>query len=296
MMSLDRHATSQAESATRLRYEEVLDNLALIANSEESLPAYSSIFTCLVQLNDTGQLMSTTIWQYIRLAPLFAAIKAKAGFTGVKQQGFMSQAANPQLMRQVLQNWSLDPVIVPEKLEAMRSACRWVVYGPERLGLEEMSLLKGPDQPLIGPDPPPPGPNRHFNVADRLARLPSGWLHVGCLIEVPPGACYKAHCGGTWVWVMPEGRRGLADFTLVLHNIARVDSNSPTLFNLAPNPTGLLFKTADPEQDGSFQTAAVVVDQSRMITRDQPFYKIRIDNIGADSHLRTQINSAGGTR
>lgn len=39
-------------------------------------------------------------------------------------------------------NWSLDPTIVPEKLRAMRAACRWVADGPETVGPDIRYLLR----------------------------------------------------------------------------------------------------------------------------------------------------------
>jgi hypothetical protein len=128
MVSLNRHTLGQAESATDLRYRENLANLALIANNPSALPAYTSIYSGTASVQDQGQFGSTTTWP----------------------RGFNSEALNPQLNRQILQNWALDPIIHPEKLEAMRAACRWVIGGPEQLDEEAMSLL-------IRPEDAPPG-------------------------------------------------------------------------------------------------------------------------------------------
>jgi hypothetical protein len=252
MLSLERHTLAQAGSVIDLRYREVLDNLALIANQPTALPAYSSIFSGLAQVTDTGQVLSTTIWQRVRGVP-------------VVQNGFASEAASPQVSRTVFQNWTLDPIVVPEKIEAMRCACQWVLYGPERACSDCPDLLASPDQA--------PGPGRHFGVADRLARLPKGWLQVGRLKDVPLGACYKAHCGDTWVWVMPDGLPGLADFTLVLQDIARVDSNSPTLFNLPPAPSGLRVDARPhdaPESPNCAFAATVALDACGQLVPPQP--------------------------
>ena len=130
----------------------------------------------------------------------------------------------------------VDPSAEYTQLEALRSACQWVLYGPERANGDYPGIL---DSPINNPYP-----GHHFGVADRLRQLPCGWLHVGRLIEVPLAACYKAHHGDTWVWVDSEGMKGLAEFTLVLLDIATLDLNDgdasqapPVLVTLIRQPS-----------------------------------------------------------
>jgi hypothetical protein len=77
---------------------------------------------------------------------------------------------------------------------------------------------------------------------NRLVRLPQGWLHIGRLCDVPLTACYKDHCGDTWVWVMPDGIEGLAGFTLVLQDIATLNV-TPSDGSVPPNITPPLLVT-----------------------------------------------------
>jgi hypothetical protein len=280
-LSLERHTLAQANSTVELRYGETLQNLALIAHDRDALPNFASIFSGTVQVTDTAQLSSTTVWEN------FVSIK--------KPTGWFSEAANPQASRIVLHNWALDPIAVPEKLEAMRAACQWILYGPQTIPMKEMSLLLSPDDDRLN--------TRHFNVAKRLAQLPDGWLHCGRLKDAPAGASYKAHHKGTWVWVMPNGIKGLADFSLVLLDIARIDSNSPTLFNLPPAPSTLKFETADLGVSDYDQvsnrfiriSATVALDANKRLVPDTPYYQQRLDNVGTDSRFRSQINAAGAS-
>jgi hypothetical protein len=270
---LKRNTVALVSSSTDLRYREVLDNLAMVADDPAALPAYSSVFAGGSQITDNAQLTSTTIWQRVLTAPI--------------QNGFMSEAANPQVSRVVSDNWTLDPIAVPEKIEAMRCACRWVIYGPERACADCRGLLATPEQA--------PYPGRHFGVADRLARLPKGWLHVGKLKDVPTNACYRAHRGDTWVWVMPDGMEGLSDFTLILQDIARVYSNSLTLFYIPPAPGVFTFQTEDaPLPDGTpgAVVATVNIDGSMNLVPDLPYYRPRLDNVGSNAFLRSQITAA----
>lgn len=190
-----------------------------------------------------------------------------------------------------MQNWALDPLTAPEKLLAIRAASQWVIYGPEHLDPESMSLL-------IRPDQAPTGPERHFGVADRLASLPPGWLCVGRHKDVSQCARYKAHSGETWVWVTPNGMKGFSDFTLIIQDIARVAINSQTLFHLPPIYTPIQFKTADTgaKFDSPIFTVQAVVNESGHLVTDIPYYPLRQDNLGGDTaSLRSAIAAAGIT-
>jgi hypothetical protein len=270
MLSLERHTLAQTGTAVDLRYHEVLDTLALIADEPRSLPVYASIYAGTAQVTDSAQLGGTTVWQHV-----------------INQNGYGSQNANPQVSHQIGQNWTVDPIVDPEKLEAIRAACLWVTWGRERVTTDGISLLASPDQV-------PGMPGRHFGVMDRLATLPHGWLCMGSRKDVPARAAYKANHGSTWVWVMPNEIKGLADFSLAIQDIARVNINSPTLFNPGRNPASLTFFTAD-EKNAAVVT--VSVDQlTHALAPDTPYYRYRLDSLGSDPYFRSQITAAGASK
>ncbi len=266
MMSLERHTVSQTDAAMDIRYREVMDNLALIANNPSALPSYASIYSGSASVQDTGQLISTNTFPYYTVG---------------------SEALNPSFQRQITANWVLDPLLDPERMEAIRAACQWAIGGPGRVYPDSMSLL-------IRAADAPPGPERHFGVAEQLAMLPKGWLCIGTHKDVPACAVYKAHCGQTWVWVNPNGMQGLADFTLILQQIARIPINSTALFHLPPVFTPIVFKTADSKStDRNQTTVQVVVDQSGRLVTDFPYFKVRVDDTRTDSNLVSILSSGG---
>jgi hypothetical protein len=301
-LALERHTLAQGESVAELRYLEVVDNLALVARDPGALPAYSSIFAGTAQVTDTAQFGTTLVW-------LVKGIMSSVSY------GLFTEAANPQLSRSVSENWSLDPLVVPEKVEAMRCACRWVISGPEKACGSCPGLLASPEQDH--------SPGRHFGVAERLARLPSGWLHVGRMLEVPHCARYKAHSGDTWVWVMPDGMAALADFTLVLQDIARVNINSDSLYYW-PRPPCVYTRVSSPPaptkegdqtrgrsstaienaapKDTSKATAnadlstlevSAYVDPNQHLIPGAPYRQVRFENLGSDPSIRSQVSAAG---
>jgi hypothetical protein len=231
---------SQAESSTDLRYREIIDNLAMIYANPDALPAYASIYTGAADINDNLKFTTQAIWTRTNPA---------AGY----MTAFAAASADVLGSRAEKGTWTLDPTIVPEKLRAMRAACRWALFGPEAVG-PDVRLLKRYEPPqfkglghskstapdvLLKPFETPqfgiaepsspkvyvPGdpPGIYFDVVDRLGAIRPGWLHCeGCRSAIPRTACYWQGCHGKYVWVGPDGMEGLSQFMLVIQGIARV--------------------------------------------------------------------------
>jgi hypothetical protein len=120
-------------SSTDLRYREVLENLAMIADNPAILPSFSSIYAGTTDISDTLQASSQTIWLRMLTKPFGSATL------------FSTESLDVPATRAVKQNWTLDPVIVPEKLAAMRCACWWALFGPEHLCGNCLGLQKYQD-------------------------------------------------------------------------------------------------------------------------------------------------------
>lgn len=217
-MSLERHTLEQIHSAVDCRNQQVLNCLATVAADGDALPSFALLSDGVTRVLDMGTVNANTTWT-----------RAVASFATESLAGTLSRSPQGQ--------WTVDPIVEHERLEALRCACRWALYGPERAGGEAPGLLSD------AAHDPSPGP--HFGVADRLERMPKGWLHVGSLKDVPAGACVTAHCGDTWVWVMADGTAGLAEFILVLYDIATLDRSaiySPALLITLTRYTGTSVK------------------------------------------------------
>jgi hypothetical protein len=197
--SLERHTLNQIRTSGDYRSQEVLNCLATVAANPDALPSFALLSEGVTRIQDTETLTS-----------LLTLTRAAGGFA--------TESLATTLKRSPEGQWTLGPAVEYERLAALRCACRWVLFGAEQACSDCPGLLADP-QPDF-----PPGP--HFGVANRLAQLPAGWLQVGRWKDVPKDACYKGHCCDTWVWVTPERMQGLADFTLVLHDIATLDTAS----------------------------------------------------------------------
>ena len=204
---LRKETLKQSQSSVDTRYREVMENLAVLYANPEALPSYSSIYAGTSDLSDTFQATSATTWQ----------------------KSFNNQYLDIPLQRAVKDTWDLDPTIVPEKLTAMKCACRWVLFGSDQIGPDGW-ILYGPPKPTATTFEEEPPPRCYFGVAQELANIDSycpNWLHCSdnCH-KVPRCACYKACCHGKYVWVEPDGMPGLSRFALVIQKIARATYKS----------------------------------------------------------------------
>jgi hypothetical protein len=122
-------------------------------------------------------------------------------------------------------NWQLDPTIVPEKLQAIQCACRWVLFGFQQAGPESWMLGPGPPPSPSSPETQQAARHCFFKVSDRLWPLdPSRrcWLHhAERRSEIPQCACYWAGCRGKYIWIDAGGMQSLSEFTLIVQTIAR---------------------------------------------------------------------------
>jgi hypothetical protein len=194
-----------------MRYQEVMDNLALIASNGGVLPGFA------VSSGGTANVTNTVS------ADAMTAINQSVN--GFSQEVFNTSGThNPELQ------WTVAPVVAEPNLEALHYACLWAVYGRPAEGSPAMELLRAPtadDVYACNNHIRPPG--FHFNAAAQLDAIPPCWLHTGPRGNVPRHVCYKAHCGKKYVWVTAEGLEGLSAFTLVVLDLATTDPKSLVL-------------------------------------------------------------------
>src|ERR1700678_277134 len=58
------------------------------------------------------------------------------------------------------------------------------------------------------------------DIVDDLQTIPTNWFGVGNRHDVPRDACFVAHEGKVYVWVMREHRDDLSKFTMAVLSIA----------------------------------------------------------------------------
>ncbi len=184
-IQLRRSTLSQTGTITELQYQQVLSNLASFHCHPEVLPHLAVVGTGGTSVSDEGSSNAELEWDPSKLA------RALLGLEG---------------HREVEEQWTLAPVINPDKLRAIRCAYQLVVQGCAT-DAECDKLLTS------------------YLGNDYGEWLPRGWYCSGSKKDVPRKACYVANYGEQYVWVMPEGIDGLSRLTLAILNIATLDPN-----------------------------------------------------------------------
>ena len=184
---LDRSTLRQAGTVTDIQYRQVLNNLAMVHANPDILPYFAVVGTGGTAVTDQ------------------ASVNAELEWTG---SALFRQMYVPGASREVQEQWTLAPVVNPDKLRAIRCLFQLVVLG-EATDRESHKLLKA------------------FLGESYMEWVRRGWYGVGGCRDVPRGACYVTHCGHTYVWVMPDGLEALTRLTIVVLDVATLEPTAP---------------------------------------------------------------------
>jgi hypothetical protein len=168
-----------------MRQQEVLDNLARTAADAGAQPYFAVFEKGTTQVSDTANPSGSLTWDPHSLTSEMLSLGGSRALTD---------------------EWDVSPVTDPDKLHAMHCAYLWAL-GQTDSGGECADLL------------------HLFQVDTELAKIHPGWFAIGKRCDVPKHACRVAHCGSTYVWVMPGGSEELTRFTLTIMDIATVDKS-----------------------------------------------------------------------
>jgi hypothetical protein len=218
---LRERTVDQARTITDVYYEQVLNNLALHAANPDALPyfSYPSTGANAIQRTATGSYQLG--WDLITASgALF------------NRYLFDKQFAQATASSQNSETWSTITTSDPDKLQVMRfayekafgeippehdNALRAILY--QKDSADSQASPKETSRTMVTGITKVPG----FPL-DYYGKVYPGWFCVGSKHEVPKGACYVGNCGKMYVWVMPEHRHDLSNFTLAILDIATFQS------------------------------------------------------------------------
>jgi hypothetical protein len=201
--SLRENTVQASATLTELNYQQILNNVALIAAHPSALPSLAVVNSGTVTVVDQKAVNANATY-----APtLNFAQQAGSGLP------ILSLLFNPSGSRNVTENWSLVPVTDIDNLRRIRCAFQLVVLGGETTDCDDcLELLR----------------RFYLGETDRMdCILPTGWFHTGCKKDVPKDACYVGCHGHTYVWVMPDGLEGLTRFTMTVTDLATGKPHAP---------------------------------------------------------------------
>jgi hypothetical protein len=202
--SLRDNTTRTTATLTDLNYQQVLNNVAMFVSNPSALPSVAVVNSGTVTVTD--QKAYSTSATYSPTLPF-------------SQQGggalpILTLLFNPNVQRQLTENWTVTPVTDIDNLRRIRCAFQLLV-----LGGGQTSDCQNCRQLLE---------DFYLGESDRMDCLvPTGWYFTGCKADVPRDACHVSHCGTTYVWVMPEGQEGLTRFTMTVLELATGKPHAP---------------------------------------------------------------------
>src|SRR3954452_11246828 len=186
-LQLGRSTVRQARTIPDLHYKQVLSNLASFHCAPDVLPNFAVVGTGGTAVTDQGTANAELEWD---------------------PRTITRELLGVGVSREVQEQWTMAPVVNPDKLRAIRSLFQLVAQGgatdPEADKLLNAFLGEG-----------------------YMEWVQRGWYGVGGCRDVPKGACYVGHLGHTFVWVIPDGLEALSRLTLVVLNVATLDPTAP---------------------------------------------------------------------
>ena len=220
---LTRSTVATAGTVVDTQYRIILDNLAHISASPESLPSHIDLADGVVQVNDQ------------------AAFGTAGGLTMFGGTMLGIDRFGPSATRQITEQWGADATTDPQRIAELQVLYRAALGLPRLPTLNTVEYLRrlgesggsggksgsggGPSPASTGGGGSTPGGGassggdggRHVPIDILLSDVPPpGWYHLGCQRDVPKDACYVGRHGNRYAWVTPDGVPGLSRFTITI--------------------------------------------------------------------------------
>lgn len=254
---LRQRTVNQGSTLPELQYQQVLDNLALFAENPAALPWHMNVREGTSQVTDSG-----SAGALVDIGPPPATFpQAFASRTVVAQWG-MSPVIDPLELRllRIAYRRAHGAPEMPDAEVLDELAHELKNQAPSNSDLRDESELFYEYQAKASPDygrldarivttndptlradaagrPEARSPlardviRRVVGVERELARIGPGWYQTGRKRDVPRNACYVGHHHDVYVWVCPEGRAALTEFTLTAMKISTLIKETQTLIS-----------------------------------------------------------------
>jgi hypothetical protein len=231
--------------------QQVLDNIAKFVVNRGALPHFAVVSGGTFQMNDTVGVTPSLSWD------AFGLTSVMLGFSGERN------AAN---------QWSMDPVSDPEKLNKMRCLYRYVVdpLNPDYCLKCQEYFAALSTSPKAAMNDLAPSTAHAFDACG----IPAGFFRCGRKCNVPPRACYVSCCGETYVWVEPQGLDGLTRLTLLVLDLATAEpaQTKTTRKSVASKAVGKAFGQG-PVQEEETTTETISGGRIQFVPRGLQFTK-----------------------
>jgi hypothetical protein len=254
---LRRGTVNQASTLPELQYQQVLDNLAMFAENPAALPFHVNLREGTTQVTDT-----VNAGAFVDLGPPTTTQPQVFGSRTVVAQWGMSPVIDRtelRLMRiayrrahgsaEMPDAESLDDLAhelknqIPSNADQRdESELFYEYHSRDSKSYSELDVrvVSTNDDAVVQAAAAAPGDRspltrnvlRQVDGVNRdLARVRPGWFHSGRRRDVPKDACYVGHYHDRYVWVCPEGREDLTEFTLTMLRLSSLIKETQTLIS-----------------------------------------------------------------
>ena len=247
---------NQGATLPELQYLQVLDNLALFAANPAALPWHINLREGTSQVTDSlsggaaldigppvtwfpqllGSRTAVAQWggspviDVTELRLLRIAYRRAHGASDMPSPAFLDELTH-ELKEQIASNADLR----------YESELFYELQGRASRSSQELDahmITANDDTLCLDPEPMRDRSPLARNVCRKIAMIQNdlamiqpGWFHVGCKRDVPKEACYVGKSGNCYVWVGPEGRDQLTEFTLTVLKLSSLIKETQTLIS-----------------------------------------------------------------
>lgn len=254
---LGQRAMNQANTLPDLHYQQVLDNLARFVDNPAGLPWHVNFREGTTQITDSGsagaavdlgppaetlpqlfgsrtvvvQWGMTPVIDPVELRLLRVAYRRALGSAEMPEPEFLDELAH-ELKSQIPQNSDQRDESELFYEYHSRDARNYADLDARITTTNDVEVCRGPEALPSSRSPLARDVCRRLETIQRdLAKIRPGWFHVGTRREVPRDACYVGRYGRRYVWVGPEGREALTEFTLTVMKLSSLIKETQTLIS-----------------------------------------------------------------
>lgn len=254
---LRQRTVNQGSTLPELEYQQVLGNLALFSENPAALPWHVNLREGTTQITDSasaGALVDlgppavtqpqifgtrTAVAQW-GMSPVIDAIELQLLRIAYRRAHGSDEMPSPELLEELAHELKDQLAMNVDLRNESELFYEWESRGTNKPNEFENRAITTNDADFFAENkatdrelsPLARNVRRKIDMLMRdLARIQPGWFHVGCKGDVSKCACYVNHTGECYVWVEPDGREALTDFTLTVLKISTLIKETQTLVN-----------------------------------------------------------------
>jgi hypothetical protein len=254
---LRQRTINQGSTLPELQYQQVLGNLALFATNPAALPWHVNLREGTTQITDSataGALVDlgppavtqpqifgsrTSVAQW-GMSPVIDTTELRLLRVAYRRAFGSTEMPSPELLDELAHE--LKDQFAPNADLRDESELFFEYEGrdnPKPRDLENRTVTTNDDDfyaavenPTRDLSPLARNVRRKMETIERdLSRIGPGWFCVGCKRDVPKTACYVGKTGDCYVWVEPDGREALTEFTLTVLKLSTLIKETQSLIS-----------------------------------------------------------------